>query len=282
MKTLIEFKNVSFRYDENGPWVLKDCSFTLYDNESVAIIGHNGSGKSTIAKLMNGLLFPEKGEIFINGILLTAESVWDIRKDIGMVFQNPDNQFVATTVQDDIAFGMENRGIDREVMLARIDETLEMVNMRDYLLHEPHNLSGGQKQRVAIAGVLAISPKVIILDEATVMLDPLGRAEIMETINTIQKTKEIALITITHDLHEVIQAEKVIVLNQGEVWKVTEPRDLMTHGSELKAMGLDIPFTTELSAELKEQGVTFTNEPLTVNEMIDELGAIHSDLQTNK
>lgn len=273
---IIEFKNVSFRYDKDAQWVLRDCSFKINKNESVAIIGHNGSGKSTIAKLMIGLLFPEKGEIIVDDVHLTHESVWEIRKSIGMVFQNPDNQFVATTVQDDIAFGMENRGISRDIMLDKIDETLKIVNMEKYLLHEPHRLSGGQKQRVAIAGVLAISPKVIILDEATVMLDPLGRTEIMETISTIQRTEEISLITITHDLHEVIKVEKVIVLNQGEVWKVTSPRELMTHGTKLKTMGLDIPFTTELTQQLKELDVMLLNDALTIEEMMGELWTFHS------
>src|SRR5690625_6665708 len=184
MDQLIEFKHVSFRYQEDGPWVLKDISFSVAENESVAIIGHNGSGKSTIAKLMNGLLFPQEGEIWINGQLLTEESIWDIRREVGMVFQNPDNQFVGATVQDDVAFGMENRGIPREDMIRQINTSLQAVNMEEYRLTEPHRLSGGQKQRVAIAGVIAISPKVLILDEATVMLDPRGRKQIMKTIST--------------------------------------------------------------------------------------------------
>src|SRR5690625_4817759 len=170
-RKLIEFRNVSFRYTEEQPWVLKNCSFAIYENEWIAIIGHNGSGKSTIAKLMNGLLFPQQGEIFINGIQVNQETVWEIRKDVGMVFQNPDNQFVGTTVQDDVAFGMENRGFPRNKMIERIRQNLTAVGMQDYLLTEPHKLSGGQKQRVAIASVLAISPQVLILDEATAMLD---------------------------------------------------------------------------------------------------------------
>src|SRR5690625_2299689 len=168
MTHIIEFNDVSFRYDENSPWAIQQCSFTIKQNESVAIIGHNGSGKSTIAKLMNGLLFPEEGTITINGIELNETTMWDIRKDIGMVFQNPDNQFVGATVQDDVAFGLENRGVEREEMIKRIDKALQQVHMTDYRLTEPHRLSGGQKQRVAIAGVIAIQPEVLILDEATV------------------------------------------------------------------------------------------------------------------
>src|SRR5699024_4061463 len=213
MNQVVQFKNVSFKYEQDGPWVLKDVSFTIYDNESVAIIGHNGSGKSTIAKLMNGLLFPQEGEIFVNGIALTEESIWDLRKDVGMVFQNPDNQCVGATVQDDVAFGLENRGVERSVIEKRISEALYQVQMTDYLLTEPHRLSGGQKQRVAIAGVIAVVPRVMILDEATVMLDLIGRKPIMETIMQLQNQGELSLITITHDLAEVSVADRVIVLN---------------------------------------------------------------------
>src|SRR5699024_4233163 len=190
---LVEFNNVSFRYNEESPWALKNCSFIIEKDEWVAIIGHNGFGKSTIAKLINGLLFPNEGEIYVNGIKLTSETVWDIRKEVGMVFQNPDNQFVGATVQDDVAFGMENRGMERQYMVDQIQTSLDAVEMSEYLLTEPHRLSGGQKQRVAIAGVIAISPKVMILDEATVMLDPKGRVEIMETITHLKKTKDLSL-----------------------------------------------------------------------------------------
>lgn len=277
MKPIIEFKHVSFRYGENAPWILQDCSFSIYENESVAIIGHNGSGKSTIAKLMNGLLFPQEGEIWINNTLLTEETIWDIRKDVGMVFQNPDNQFVGATVQDDVAFGMENRGVPREEMERRIDASLKAVQMKDYRLTEPHRLSGGQKQRVAIAGVIAVSPKVLILDEATVMLDPKGRTEIMETISHLQRLEEISLITITHDLQEVIQVERVIVLNQGQIWKIGNPREVLKEGKVLQKIGLDIPFISQLSDELKTLGVHIQKDPLTIDEMLEELWTLHSN-----
>lgn len=273
---LIEFRNVSFRYGEEQPWVLKNCSFEIYENESMAIIGHNGSGKSTIAKLMNGLLFPQEGEIIINNQKLTQESIWEIRKDVGMVFQNPDNQFVGTTVQDDVAFGMENRGIPRAEMVKRIDETLNAVGMRDYLMTEPHKLSGGQKQRVAIAGVLAISPKVLILDEATAMLDPKGRTEIMNTISSVQNERELSLITITHDLQEVVQAERVIVMNEGEIWGEAVPRDIFSRKDELREIGLDVPFIAQLSDELKKAGIAVSNEPLNHEELLEELWISHS------
>ena len=276
MQALIEFKNVSFRYDENAPWVLKNITFTIKEKESIAVIGHNGSGKSTIAKLMNGLLFPQEGEIWINGQLLTVESIWDIRRDVGMVFQNPDNQFVGATVQDDVAFGMENRGIPREEMIRQIDTSLQAVNMEDYRLTEPHRLSGGQKQRVAIAGVIAISPKVLILDEATVMLDPRGRKEIMKTINTLTTQEQLSLITITHDLYEITQVDRVIVLNEGEIWKVDTPAAVLQEGDALQEIGLDVPFITALSNQLRAEGILLEKEPFTIEEMVESLWTLHS------
>lgn len=275
-KALIEFRNVSFRYGEKEPWVLKDLSFTIYENEFVAIIGHNGSGKSTIAKLVNGLLFPQEGEILINGFTVNEETIWDIRKEIGMVFQNPDNQFVGATVQDDVAFGMENRGVPREEMIQRIQDTLSAVRMLDYRLTEPHRLSGGQKQRVAIASVLAISPKVLILDEATAMLDPKGRKEIMQTVAELSEERGLSLITITHDLAEVVQAERVIVMNQGEIWAEATPREIFSKRNELREIGLDVPFVAILAEELKQAGMGLSKEPLNHEELLEELWTLHS------
>ncbi len=272
---LVEFNNVSFRYNEDSPWALKNCSFKIKQDEWIAIIGHNGSGKSTIAKLMNGLLFPNVGEVFINGMQLTGETVWEIRRDIGMVFQNPDNQFVGATVQDDIAFGMENRGMERELMIKRIDSSLKAVEMTDYRLIEPHRLSGGQKQRIAIAGILAVSPSLLILDEATVMLDPRGRSEIMATVADVRIQESLSLITITHDLNEASQADHVIVLNEGEIWKVTEPRELFKEKTVLKQMGLDIPFITSLTEELQKRNIEIQNEPLNSKELLEELWTLH-------
>ncbi|MBY7141712.1 energy-coupling factor ABC transporter ATP-binding protein [Virgibacillus sp. NKC19-3] len=273
---LIEFRNVSFRYGDDQPWVLKNCSFDIYDKEWVAIIGHNGSGKSTIAKLLNGLLFPQEGEIVINGQTVNQASIWDIRRDVGMVFQNPDNQFVGTTVQDDVAFGMENRGVMREEMVRRIDETLRAVGMNDYVLTEPHRLSGGQKQRVAIASVLAISPKVLILDEATAMLDPQGRKEIMEAVSAVQKRNDLSLITITHDLREVVQAERVIVMNDGEVWDEATPRQIFSKREALQKIGLDVPLVAMLADELQTAGVKLSKEPLDHEELVEDLWTLHS------
>jgi len=277
-KKIVEFRNVSFKYQEGQPWVLKDCSFEVYENEWLAIIGHNGSGKSTIAKLMNGLLFPQEGKIIVNGQPITAETVWDIRKDIGMVFQNPDNQFVGTTVQDDIAFGMENRGIPREIMLKRIEDTLAIVNMSDYRLTEPYRLSGGQKQRIAIAGVLAIEPKLMVLDEATAMLDPRGRREIMQTITHIKTKQSLSLITITHDLNEITHAERVIVMNEGQIWTEATPREIFSKKDDLRSIGLDVPFVSMLADELKKAGVETTCEPLNHEELLEDLWTLHSKM----
>ncbi|TRM11198.1 energy-coupling factor ABC transporter ATP-binding protein [Lentibacillus cibarius] len=277
-KRLVEFRNVSFRYGDEQPWVLKNCSFVIYENESVAIIGHNGSGKSTIAKLMNGLLFPQEGEIIINGQHVNNETVWEVRKDVGMVFQNPDNQFVGTTVQDDVAFGMENRGIPRAEMANRIDDTLTAVGMQQHRMTEPHKLSGGQKQRVAIAGVLAIFPSVLIMDEATAMLDPKGRKEIMQTVSDVQKERHLSLITITHDLEEVVQTERVIVMNEGEVWDESTPRGIFAKKEKLQRIGLDVPFVATLSDELRKAGVPIENEPLNHDELLEELWILHSTM----
>lgn len=274
----VEFRNVSFKYDNEQPWVLKNCSFTVDPDESIAIIGHNGSGKSTIAKLMNGLLFPQEGEIFIEGMEVTPETVWDIRKEVGMVFQNPDNQFVGTTVQDDVAFGMENRGISRQEMRKRIDETLDIVGMTEYVLTEPHRLSGGQKQRVAIASVLAIQPNILILDEATAMLDPRGRKEIMETLHRVQTERSVSLITITHDLHEVVQAERVIVLNKGEIWDEGSPREIFAKKEALREIGLDVPFITTLKDELEKGGIHLEQEPLNHEQLLEDLWIYHSNM----
>lgn len=267
----VEFRNVSFRYQEDMPWVLRNVSFTIGPDEWVAVIGHNGSGKSTIAKLMNGLLFPQEGEILVDGMPVNEETIWDVRKQVGMVFQNPDNQFVGTTVKDDVAFGMENHGMPRELMLERIKESLSAVGMADYEQQEPHRLSGGQKQRVAIASVLAVSPKFIILDEATAMLDPKGRKEIMNTVHRVQEERDLSLITITHDLHEVTQSSRVIVMNKGEVWMQGSPRDVFSKKEHLQEIGLDTPFVSKLADHLKAEGVPLTREPLNHQELLEEL-----------
>ncbi|QHS23970.1 energy-coupling factor ABC transporter ATP-binding protein [Virgibacillus sp. MSP4-1] len=272
----IEFKNVSFQYPQSDEWALKDVSFHINENEWVAVIGHNGSGKSTIAKLMNGLLTPQHGHINVKGMEVNEEHIWEVRKRAGMVFQNPDNQFVGTTVIDDIAFGLENHGFPRSEMLKRMDYSLEAVNMEGYENHEPHHLSGGQKQRVAIASVLAVEPDIIILDEATAMLDPKGRGSIMDTVHHVRRERDVSVITITHDLNEVLFADRVIVMNDGKVWREGTPREIFNLHEELNQIGLDTPFVTQLSSSLKAEGIELCQEPLTHKELMDELWTFYS------
>ncbi|WAA09404.1 energy-coupling factor ABC transporter ATP-binding protein [Fervidibacillus albus] len=268
-KEIIQFDRVFFRYDEKAPYALKDVSFSVQKGEWLAIVGHNGSGKSTIAKLMNGLLFPEKGSIRIKDLTLTEETIWDIRDIVGMVFQNPDNQFVGTTVQDDVAFGLENHGIARKEMVNRVMDSLKKVKMDGFLDQEPHHLSGGQKQRVAIAAVLALRTDVIILDEATSMLDPRGRAEVVETVREIKNEENVTIISITHDLEEAVKADRIIVMNEGQVFTIGTPKEIFSLDDELIRLGLDIPFTLKLVKSLKKNGCEIPSELLQEEELVD-------------
>ncbi|KGX85353.1 energy-coupling factor ABC transporter ATP-binding protein [Pontibacillus litoralis] len=277
-KSFVTFKDVSFRYQEEQPWIFNGLNISVNRNEWVAIIGHNGSGKSTIAKLMNGLLFPQEGTISVDQMELQDETIWDIRKKIGMVFQNPDNQFVGTTVMDDVAFGLENHGIPREEMKRRIKASLNAVGMIDYIHHEPHRLSGGQKQRIAIASVLAIAPEMIILDEATAMLDPIGRKEIMKTVHQLREQRDVSIVTITHDLNEVTYADRVIVMNKGEVWYEGTPREVFAKQRQLDEIGLGVPLVTQFAHELKRYGMELEPEPINQKELVDALWKYHSTM----
>ncbi|KGP89702.1 cobalt transporter ATP-binding subunit [Pontibacillus chungwhensis BH030062] len=275
-QSFLEFQNVSFQYREDSPIVLDDVSIQVNQNEWVAVIGHNGSGKSTMAKLMNGLLSPNEGYVYVDGLLLSEENIWEIRRKVGMVFQNPDNQFVGTTVKDDVAFGLENHGIPREEMVKRIAHSLKAVGMEEYEDHEPHRLSGGQKQRVAIASVLAVAPSMVILDEATAMLDPKGRKEIMHTVNQVRQERDVSVVTITHDLNEVTLADRVIVMNKGNVWFEGTPRELFEQKEDLQSIGLDIPLVSKFAHELKGLGLDVKTQPLNHEELMDELWTLHS------
>lgn len=272
----IEFRDVYFRYNEDSSWVLQKFNLTIEAGETVAIIGHNGSGKSTIAKLTNGLLTPQAGDILIDGRKMTRTNIWDIRQKVGMVFQNPENQFVGTTVTDDVAFGLENMGIPREEMKRRVEESLSNVRMNRYANHEPHHLSGGQKQRVAIASVMATYPKILILDEATSMLDPKGRKEILSTIHSL-KTQAITLVMVTHDMNELIAADRVIVMNQGTI-QIEAARDkLFQHHKELEEIGLTLPFTVKLATELEKYNYRFSTYPLHYEELLEALWISNSN-----
>jgi len=274
-KALVVLDNICFQYDSQEGFALKNVSFEVFEGEWLAIVGHNGSGKSTMAKILNGLQFPQSGKVNVCGIELNEQSVWDIRQKIGMVFQNPDNQFVGTTVEDDVAFGLENMGIPREVMLERIPESLEKVKMASFLNQEPHHLSGGQKQRVAIASVLALQPAIIILDEATSMLDPRGREEVLATIRELKESRNITVISITHDLEEAAKADRIIVMNKGERYKEGTPEQIFSLDEELVHLGLDIPFPVKLGKEFRKNGFHLTKHFLSEEELVNELWISH-------
>ena len=272
VQPVISIKNIHFHYhDDDKREALSDVSIDVYPGEWLAIIGHNGSGKSTLAKMMNGLLEPNEGSIYIDGQLLTEETVYEARRKVGMVFQNPDNQFVGTTVEDDIAFGLENIGMPREEMIQKINSSLEMVRMTPFKDKEPARLSGGQKQRVAIAGMIALAPKVVILDEATSMLDPQGRFEVISTIQKLHKEKGITVISITHDLEEAASADRVLLMEGGKVNRIGTPSDIFEMGTALVEKGLDVPFSEKLKAILKEKGLNVPKEYLDEEGLVEWL-----------
>ena len=275
-KKLVSLKNIVFKYEGQSRNALDDVSFDIYEGEWLAIVGHNGSGKSTLAKLLNGLQFAQSGMIMVQDQPLNEETVWETRQKIGMVFQNPDNQFVGTTVQDDVAFGLENAGVPRQVMVERVHDALNRVKMNAFLNQEPHHLSGGQKQRVAIAGVIALQPDIMILDEATSMLDPKGREEVLETVRELKEDNKITVISITHDLEEAAKADRMIVMNQGKLYRQGTPHDIFELEEELIALGLDIPFSVKLTKELQKNGVQVADGHLTEEELVKDLCELHS------
>ena len=271
MKSIIDVKNLSFRYKESQEYYdVKGITFHVKRGEWLSIVGHNGSGKSTTVRLIDGLLEAESGEIVIDGQRLTEENVWNIRRQIGMVFQNPDNQFVGATVEDDVAFGLENQGLSRQEMKKRVEEALDLVGMLDFKKREPARLSGGQKQRVAIAGVVALRPAILILDEATSMLDPEGRRELIETVKEIRKDYDMTVISITHDLEEVAMSDRVLVMKKGEIESTSSPRELFSR-NDLDQIGLDDPFDNQLKHSLSQNGYDLPENYLTESELEDKL-----------
>ena len=271
MKSIIDVKNLSFRYKENQEYYdVKDITFHVKRGEWLSIVGHNGSGKSTTVRLIDGLLEAESGEIVIDGQRLTEENVWNIRRQIGMVFQNPDNQFVGATVEDDVAFGLENQGLSRQEMKKRVEEALDLVGMLDFKKREPARLSGGQKQRVAIAGVVALRPAILILDEATSMLDPEGRRELIETVKGIRKDYDVTVISITHDLEEVAMSDRVLIMKKGSIESTSSPRELFSR-NDLDQIGLDDPFANQLKHSLSQNGYDLPGNYLTESELEDKL-----------
>ena len=277
MNEIIELRNVTFSYsEEDARPALNNVSLTIQQGEWIAIIGPNGSGKSTLAKTINGLIEANSGEVIIEGVALNAETVWDVRKKIGMVFQNPDNQFVGSTVQDDVAFGLENVGIPREEMVKRVADAVAAVNMANFMDKEPARLSGGQKQRVAIAGIVALSPDIIILDEATTMLDPNGRHEVIETIQEIKEKEYLTVISITHDIDEAAKANRIFVMEAGQLARIGSPEEIFSLGKEIIDIGLDIPFPEKLKYQLKRQGLEVPENYLTEEGMVNWLWTLLS------
>lgn len=270
----VEVSHLSFSYDGQND-VIKDVSFEIPKGSYTTIVGHNGSGKSTIAKLLIGLLKAKSGEIKILGNTLNEENVYSLRNHVGIVFQNPDNQFIGSTVADDIAFGLENHCVPQEQMQAIVEDVAARVNMSDFLDSEPTKLSGGQKQRVAIAGILAIAPDIIIFDESTSMLDPQGKASINEQIQKLHDERNITILSITHDMEEVAQSEYVIVLKDGKVEMQGTPKQIFEHKGKLKEMKLELPFALSFSEKLKNEGI-FKDSYCTLDEVVNELCQLRS------
>lgn len=274
MENIIKVDNLIFEYtsDETTYSAIDDFNLDIKKGEFVAIIGHNGSGKSTLSKNLNAILVPTSGDINIKGMNTRDEKyLWDIRQTAGMVFQNPDNQIVATIVEEDVAFGCENLGIPPQEIRLRVDEALKNVDMYDLRERQPHLLSGGQKQRVAIAGIIAMRPECIIFDEATAMLDPSGRQEVMNTIKRLNKEYNITVLHITHFMEEAVEADRVIVMEKGKLALEGTPREVFSNVTRLKEIGLDVPYMTELAHLLKEDGLDIRDNILTVDEMVGEL-----------
>jgi len=269
---IITVKDVSFTYEEATEPALAGVSLEVRQGEFLAVLGHNGSGKSTLAKLLNALYVPTEGAVTVCGFdTQDDDHLWDVRQQAGMIFQNPDNQIVATVVREDVAFGLENLAVPHDEMVKRIDEALAAVRMTDFADSAPHMLSGGQKQRVAIAGILAMQPRVIIADEATAMLDPSGRREVLSTIRRLNREKGITVVWITHYMEEAAQADRVVVMNHGAVAMTGTPREVFEQTAQLREMHLDVPHMTDLAQDLRAEGMPLPAGILTVDEMTEEV-----------
>ncbi len=272
MENFAESVNLDFKYDGEDEFVLKDINISFKQGEMTAVLGHNGCGKSTFAKHLNAILLPSGGTVYIDGIDTKDENrIYDIRQRVGMVFQNPDNQIVATIVEEDVAFALENLGVEPNEIRRRVDEALKAVGMYEYRMHAPHQLSGGQKQRVAIAGIIAMRPRCIVLDEPTAMLDPKGRSEVMKTVKELNSKYGITIILITHYMEEAAQCERIIVMDKGKVLMDDSPKQVFSRVEELKAVGLDVPQVTELIYELNKYGLKLDTHIINENECCDAL-----------
>ena len=268
---MLSIKNVSFTYDSGTP-ALENVSLDIREGEFLCIVGHNGSGKSTLAKMLNGLLLPTEGAVIVDGMdTADDDRLLDIRRRVGIVFQNPDNQIVTTVVREDVAFGPENLGIPTEEMIVRVDEALKSVGMESYSESAPHMLSGGQKQRIAIAGMLAMEPNVLVLDEATAMLDPYGRRDILKIVHELHEKKGITVVMITQYMEEALGAERVIVMNSGHIEMEGTPQEVFARGDELRKIGLDVPAAIELRELLKERNIADLGNAMTLEEISEGL-----------
>ncbi len=275
---LLTAENLKFSYDKCN-FAVDGVSLSVNEGEYVAIIGHNGSGKSTLAKLFNGLIKPDQGEVIVDGFsVLNKKHTFEIRKRVGVVFQNPDNQLVASIVEDDVAFGPENLGIPRKEIGERIDFALSAVGMQGFRHSSPARLSGGQKQRIAIAGVLALKPKILVLDESTAMLDPKGRKEVLDVVKKLNKEQKVTVITITHYMDEVVDADTVYVLNDGKIALSGSPTEIFSHKQKIKELGLELPLATEIADALVAHGVNLSSDILTKERLTEELCALKSKI----
>ncbi|AMN33868.1 energy-coupling factor transporter ATPase [Clostridium perfringens] len=275
-ENMIKSEDLVFKYvnaeEQTEKVAINHVSMEVKKGEFLVILGHNGSGKSTMAKHMNALLLPSGGKMYVDGLDTSdIENLWEVRRRAGMVFQNPDNQLVATIVEEDVAFGPENLGVDPKEIRERVDDSLKAVGMYEYRKHAPHLLSGGQKQRIAIAGILAMRPKCIVLDEPTAMLDPSGRNEVMKTIKEVNKKFGITIILITHYMDEAAQADRIIVMDKGEKVMEGVPKGIFSQVEKIKSIGLDVPQVTELAYELQKEGVDISTEILNIDEMVNAL-----------
>ena len=272
MSDIITVNNIKYKYNiDDDHLALNDVSFSVKQGEWLSIVGPNGSGKSTLAKTLNGLIAPQEGSVQVDGLDLTMEHVWDIRQRVGMVFQNPDNQFVGATVQDDVAFGLENLGVPRPEMIERIEHALAQVGMTDFAEKEPARLSGGQKQRVAIAGIVALKPKIMILDEATSMLDPRGRREVLQTVKEVKERENLTVLSITHDVDEAAASDRVLVMKGGQIIDHDKPKAIFSQTKNLMSYGLDVPFPERLKQALAQENIKVPDNYLTKEGLIDWL-----------
>jgi len=269
---LVKIQDLHYKYNSSEKWVLNGIDLNIKNGEFLVIVGHNGSGKSTLAKMLNGLLVPNQGIVDVNGAKTSdRDKIWDIRQQVGMVFQNPDNQLVANIVEEDVAFGPENLGLEPSKIRERVDKSLKAVGMERFKRYAPHNLSGGQKQRVAIAGVLAMQPKCLVLDEPTAMLDPVGRQSVMDAIQDLNKGLGMTVVHITHFMTEAIQADRIIVMEEGRIVLEGSPQDIFSQVDKIKEYHLDVPQVTELAFQLHQQGLKIRPDIFDIDRLVNEL-----------